>query len=82
MPDCTFATIYMMLWLLIGSLIFRNIFAGVVVNTFQGLRRTVDDDDNDTEKELDDANFRDLKQFVDVNLAGQHERMSSGKYHS
>jgi MFS superfamily sulfate permease-like transporter len=79
LPDSVFPIIYTLLWVLIASLIFRNIFAGVVVNTFQALRQTVNEQDQDDQKELSDENFTELKEFIDLQISQQTKSMTSRK---
>ncbi|XP_022105648.1 cation channel sperm-associated protein 2-like isoform X2 [Acanthaster planci] len=42
--DRFFTTFYLMLWICIGSFIFRNIFVGIMVNNFQSIRNDLFDE--------------------------------------
>ncbi|GAU87423.1 hypothetical protein RvY_00264 [Ramazzottius varieornatus] len=75
--DPIFPTIYILLWVLIGSLIFRNIFAGVVVNTFQSLRQTVAEEDEEDEKDISDRSLSEFKNFIDLQISEQDHHMTS-----
>ena len=77
--DPIFPTIYVLLWVLVGSLIFRNIFAGVVVNTFQSLRQTVEEEDEDEEKEISDKSLSEFKNFIDLQISEQEYTLTSRK---
>jgi cation channel sperm-associated protein 2 len=67
--DPGLACVYFLTWLLLGTFIFKNIFAGVMVNNFQNIRQELVDETNEI------SNKSKLFRDFDVRIEALEEEM-------